>query len=259
MIKVAQVLLLFDEKNSADYGLALWAALVEAEACYNSGEKRLDVSRFYISPHIPALGFFSNILKSPVFSFFSSDSKSALDLLKQEERVQAKLSSDEVKSPDAKTYDQERLIKVTRDKLLRERFGSSADEMPLMIVTDRPITPPENWRYVIWDFPLEPQPNAVMSTVPVDPAYWQISDPQRVSTIKARTRTAIMSICGGFLGLPSCKNPRCFLLEHVDSVLALDRMNTFGKEHSSEIPNLVGRGFEPKRDDPDQIQKMAGA
>src|ERR1043165_5877710 len=98
-LQIAQVLLLFDEKNSADYGLALWAALLEAEACYNSDEKRLDISRFYISPHIPTLGFFGNIFKSPVFNFLSSDSKNALDLLKQEERVQAKLSSDEVKKP----------------------------------------------------------------------------------------------------------------------------------------------------------------
>lgn len=258
MIKLAQVLLLFDEKNSADYGLALWAAFHEAEAFYNSGERRLDVRRFYISPHIPALGFFGNIFKSSVFTFFSSDRKTALDLLQQEERVQTELPAEDVRKPDAKTYDQEKLIAATREKLLRERFGPDADEMHLVIVTDRPITPPENWRYIIWDSRLHPQPNAVISTCPLDPAYWQISDLHRVNTIKDRTRAAIMSICGTFLGLHRCHNPKCFLFENVDSVLNLDRMSTLGKEHSEQVGELIGRGFELKPSDPNVVQQIAG-
>jgi predicted Zn-dependent protease len=258
-LQIAQVLLLFDEDSSDDYGLALWAALHEAEAFYNLGEKRLEVRRFYISPHIPAQGFLGSIVKSAINLFSSDDRRSALDLLKQEERVQTKLAGDEAKKPDSKTYDQARLVAGAREKVLRPRLGPSADQMPLMIITDRPITPPENWRYIIWDSWQEPQSNAVISTVPVDPAYWEISDKQRLNTIKDRIRTAIMAISGSFLGLHSCSNPRCFLLEHVDSVLTLDRMKTFGQEHSSEIPQLVGRGFDLKPSDPNVVQQVAGS
>lgn len=53
---ITQVLLLFDEKNSGEYGLALWAALHEVEAFYNAGERRMDVRRLYISPYVPSPG-----------------------------------------------------------------------------------------------------------------------------------------------------------------------------------------------------------
>jgi hypothetical protein len=103
---------------------------------------------------------------------------------------------------------------------------------------------------------MQPQPNAVISTAPLDPEYWEISDAKRVGTIKDRTRTAVMSLSGTFLGLHRCKNPKCFLFEHVDSVLNLDRMNTLGKEHGSEVPELVGRGFEQKPADPSVAQEI---
>jgi hypothetical protein len=70
-------------------------------------------------------------------------SAAALDLLRQDERVQTSLSGDETIKRNAKTYDQEKLLEVTREKLLRERFGAAASTIPLMIITDRPITPPE--------------------------------------------------------------------------------------------------------------------
>jgi predicted Zn-dependent protease len=254
-IQMAQVLLLFEEKNSADYGLALWAALHEAEAFYNFKEQRLDIRRFYISPYVPTSGFLET-LKNAAKYFTSSEVKNALDLLTEDERVQTTLPGDEARNPDAKTYNQERLITVTRDQLLRTRFGAAAEEMHLMIITDRPITPPEDWRYVIWDSWLTPQPNAVVSTTPLDPEYWQISDPQRVGTIKDRARTAVMSLCGTFLGLHRCHNPKCFLFENVASVTNLDRMNTLGKEHGSEIEGLIGAAFQRGPSDPSIVQPV---
>src|ERR1700694_2129051 len=89
-VEIIQVLLLFDERNSLDYGPALWAALHEVEAFYNMHEKKLEVHRFYIAPFVPSSGF----LDSTWRRFFGpADAKNALDLLRQEERVQTPLSS----------------------------------------------------------------------------------------------------------------------------------------------------------------------
>jgi predicted Zn-dependent protease len=170
--------------------------------------------------------------------------------------VETSLPGDEAKKPNAKTYDQEKLLEGTREKVLRERFGAAASAMPLMIITDREMTPPEGWRYVFWQTWTDPQPSAVISTVPLDPDFWEISDPRRVATIKSRTRTVAMSVCGTFLGLKPCNNSRCFLYSAVESVTSLDRMDRLGDEHSSEIEGLNGHGFEPTASDPDVVQEI---
>ena len=80
-VAIVQVLLLFDEKNSAAYGPALWAALHEVEAFYNTGRRRMDVRRFYISPYVPA----SNFLGATWRLLFSPrDMANAIDLLPQD-------------------------------------------------------------------------------------------------------------------------------------------------------------------------------
>jgi predicted Zn-dependent protease len=248
-VQIVQMLLLFEKQSSEEYGLALWAALHEVETFYNLHEKRVIIQRFYISPYVPSTRFFASF-------FTTTQVTNALDLLRQDERVQTSLAGDEAIKRNTKTYDQKKLLEVTREKLLRERFGAAASVMPLMIITDRPITPPENWRYTIWESWLEPQPSAVISTMALDPAYWQISDEGRIATIKHRARAAIMSVCGRFLGLHPCGNPRCFLYSPVDSVTNLDLMVRLGDEHSSEIAGLSGRGFEPIPRDPNIIQRI---
>jgi predicted Zn-dependent protease len=258
-VDIIQVLLLFDEKSSADYGLALWAGLNEVEAFYNSHGKQVNARRFYISPFVPSSGFFLDTLRSVAKFFTQREVKNALDVLQQDERVQRKLSdaASMAKMPNTKTYDQERLIAGTREKVLRDRLGEIASAIPLMIVTDRPITPPENWRYIIWEsWPSTSPTNAVISTAPLDPNYWSDPDPHRIAVIKNRVRTAALSVCGEFLGLHSCHNPRCFLCEKVDSVTSLDQMSRLGEEHNSEVEGLVGLGFDPIVTDPNVVQEV---
>jgi predicted Zn-dependent protease len=215
----------------------------------------MDVHRFYISPYVPSSGFLDTLRNVAKF-FTATEVKTAVDLLRQDERVQITLSGAKAIKPNSKTYDQEKLVDVTRERVLREGFGAAASTMPLMVITDRPITPPKDWRYIIWDIWLEPQRSAVISTVPLDPAYWEIPDPRRVVTIKNRTRTAAMSVCGTFLGLERCDNPRCFLYTDVGSVTNLDHMVRLGSEHDSEIGGLSGHGFQLPDGDPDIIQRI---
>jgi hypothetical protein len=120
-----------------------------------------------------------------------------------------------------------------------------------VIITDKQIIPPEDWRYIISDSWLKPEPSAVVSVVALDPAYWQNYDRRRIATIKYRTRAAVMSVCGEFLGLKGCANPNCFLYSPVDSVTELEHMVTVGDEHSSEIEGLTGHGFKPTPADAD--------
>jgi predicted Zn-dependent protease len=257
-VEIVQVLLLFDEKSSNEYGPALWAALNEVEAFYNTGEKRVKARRFYIAPSIPSSGFFGT-LRSVAKFFTQSEVKNAIDVLQQDERVLAELSSaaSVAMKPNTKTYDQERLIAEAREKVLRKQLGAVASTIPMMIVTDRQIAPPENWRYIIWQtWPDKSPVNAVISTIPLDPNYWGDSDPDRIAMIKDRIRTAALSVCGEFLRLRDCHNPRCFLCEKVDSVVAVDQMSRLGEEHSSEVEGLVGLGFDRIVKDPDLIQEV---
>jgi predicted Zn-dependent protease len=253
-IDIVQVLLLFDEKNSTEYGLALWAALNEAEAFYNTGATpRMKVQRFYISPSIPSAGIIDTITRSVSKLFVSTTY--ALDVLSQDERVQAQVAdADSMRSSNAKTYDQTKLIERARDNLLVKPLSNQAATIPLMIVTDRPITPPEDWRYIIWETWPSPANNAVISAAPLDPKYWGDPDTNRIAVLKDRVRTAAISVCGEFLGLHSCRNPRCFLFDTVDSVTNLDQMSRLGQEHRSEVEDLVGLGFDRIVSDPNIIQ-----
>ncbi len=83
----------------------------------------------------------------------------ALDLLRQEEHVTPNPAlAAAAARPDTKTYDQERLINVTREHILRERFGNAASTTRLLIITDNPIPPPPEWRYIIWEMSPLTQP-----------------------------------------------------------------------------------------------------
>ena len=253
-VNVIQVLLLFEEKNSSECGLALWAALNEVEAFYNTHEKRMNVRRLYISDFVPSSGLLDTAWRKLVGP---SDTSNALDLLRQEERAAPSPSLAAAEKSDTMTYDQERLVEVARTEILRTRFGDAALNDSLMIITDQPITPPRDWHYVIWDsWPPAHVKNAVISIAPLDPSYWGDSDPNRVATIKDRARTAALSVCGEFLGLQRCKNPRCFLYSLVGSVTNLDHMNRLGPEHASEISGLTDYGFgSSPRHDPQFLQQ----
>jgi hypothetical protein len=268
---IVQILLLFDKQSSVEYGSALWAAMHEVEAFYKLGGRPVNVHRLYMSTYVPA----SNIIGATWRYLFSpKDLADAVDLLRQDKHASLSPGLATAAVPDSPTYDQRKLIGIARDQILREEFGPAGATIPLMIVTDKLITPPEDWRYIIWDSWSEtestaptgtyltdsdsfspPPHSAVISTVPLDPTYWNIVDDNRVATIKDRARTAAMSVCGTFLGLHRCRNRRCFLYRSVDSVQDLDFMDRIGPEHS-EVEKLNGRGFQASVANPSVVQEV---
>ena len=246
LVQFVQVLILFDAKTSRELGPALWAALLEIERFYNADGIRAGFQRYYISPHVPRLGLVESAWRGMGRLFYrGEDMEDALALLSQEQRVEGPLPASDVPGR-WRTYDQHKLGAKVRN-LIRE----SSEGSQLLIVTDREITPPADWRYIIWD---EISGGAVISVVPTDPRYWRDRDPNRVATIKHRARTAGLAITGSVLGFKRCKNPNCFLYGDVDSATTLDLMLHLGEEH--DIPSLAGRGFEPVADDPNRVQRI---
>jgi len=111
-----------------------------------------------------------------------------------------------------------------------------------VVLTDLPITPPREWRYIIWD--VTPS-GAVISAAPLDPAYWEPSAPaeMRRSTITRRATAAQLCVMGSLLGLRRCDNERCFMFGNIDSVTRLDHAEMYGPEH--EIEELTSRRLQP--------------
>jgi hypothetical protein len=248
--KIVHALVLFDEKNSREYGLALWAALHEVERFYQQADSSLEFSRFYISPYVPTPGLVESAWRGLGKMFASRGMDSALELLRQEERVTATSLQEDVAEPYRKTYNQKKLAHAVRNLVPQVASGTN-----LLVVTDRAITPPPNWRYIIWEtFEDESSWSAVISVAPLDPRYWRDRDPNRIATIKHRTRCAAMSVTGDFLGISRCRNPECFCFDDVDSVIVLDDMKVLGAEH--EIPELTDRGFDAEVTDPTAVQPV---
>lgn len=107
-----------------------------------------------------------------------------------------------------------------------------------VVLTDLPITPPPEWRYIIWDS----APNgSVISCAPLDPAYWTtaVDEQTRIETTKKRALAATLCVIGSLLGLGRCSNERCFMFGNIDSVRRLDEVELIGSEHSVE--ELSGR------------------
>jgi len=247
-VDIVQVLLLFDAQTSSELGLALWAALVEAERFYNLEKPRAKFQRYYISPNTPPIpGLLGSALRG-VGKFFSGNrmAEYAASHLSQDESLQSSESSFKAAGRYKNTYDQTKL-----GQAVGELLSGKVEYKQLLIVTDREITPPNDWRYVIWD---SINGGVVISIAPLDPKYWRNRDPNRIATVKYRARAAVLSCIGSMLGLDRCDNPDCFLFRDVDSVSTLDLMSELGPEH--HIDELKGRGFQPIVNDPSIIQNV---
>jgi hypothetical protein len=111
-----------------------------------------------------------------------------------------------------------------------------------VVLTDLPITPPKEWRYIIWDVTAS---GAVISAAPLDPGYWEPSVPPdlRRATITRRATAAQLCVMGSLLGLRRCDNDRCFMFGNIDSVTRLDHAETIGPEHG--IEELTSRRLQP--------------
>jgi hypothetical protein len=231
-INTINLVLFMPDKASVELGPALWAAFKEVEKFYNTGKKRVDFRFHDIGGTIREINDRSITLYLRNLLFRGARSHS------NEEKKQ-----DLSKRAKGKFFGTVDAWKVSRlvDELLKRESEAK------VIVIDEELTPPRDWRYIIWL-------NRVISTVPIDPRHWGVNDPFRIAIIKHRVRTACLSIVGNLIGLGRCGNENCFLYRNVDSVMRLDEMVKLGPEH--RIGELEERGFNVLSDDPRAIQPV---
>ena len=243
---IIQVLVLFDESNSREYGVALWAALHEVETFYRQSYTNVTFKRFYLSSYVPQPSWPDRwLFLGKLKGMWGGDARSALAMLSQESGTDIKVPS--VYDKKSRNYDQGKLADQ-----IPGLIQAGADDTNFVIITDRPITPPRDWRYVIWDSIEKTNYRAfVISAAPLDPHYWRDKDSDRVATIKNRVRAACLSVTGSLLNLERCENPACFMFDNVDSVTVLDDMAIVGAEH--KCPALENKGFEEMPKDPNLI------
>jgi predicted Zn-dependent protease len=245
-INIIQAVALFEEKNASDYGLALWAALHEVDGFYSLSPTKIEYRRFYIAPSPPNYSLFGSLSRAFGKWIPGEQLQSALQLLRHDQVISSSKPSAELTLGPRRTYDQAQLAATIRNLVDPNDSGDH-----LMVITDRPITPPANWRYIIWE--TDPSANtSIISVAPLDPEYWRDKDPDRVTQIKIRARNAALSITGTLIGLKRCGNPVCFLFDDVDSVTVLDDMHELGPEHN--LTALSGYGFGDKISDPTRVQ-----
>jgi hypothetical protein len=220
------VLLLGDPELAHEAGRALWVVFDEVEKLYNLDQRRCVFERYAITSEGPhELGF------DPGGREHIEVSKPALEELWT--AAGGRYSG---------TVDQAELAQLVRRKL-RLKHGAKYE---VVVVTDRDLTPPPDWRYILWDCTTG---GWVVSIAAMDPAYWGIRDPSRAEAIKRRARAACMSVVGQALGLSRCDNEQCFLFSNVDSVTRLDLMNSLGSEHAEVIAS-ESLGYAPNVEDP---------
>jgi predicted Zn-dependent protease len=248
-IRILQALALFDEKSSLEYGLALWAAFHEIEAFYLMGGTKIEYRRFYIAPSVPTIGRTEDLPHRLAGALPGVQVVRASERLSQDEIVSSVAPSRELANSARRTYDRQKLASVIR-KLIDPKKSDSH----LMIVTDRIITPPPKYRYIIWEQDLNANAS-VISVAPLDPQYWRDNTPDRVMMIKRRMRNVALSLTGRLIGLENCENESCFLYDNVDSVTALDEMRELGKEHG-DVRSLNGMGFNDNIEDPTTLQPV---
>lgn len=133
----------------------------------------------------------------------------------------------------------------------RQTVATRAERPYTLLVTDLQLTPPEDWRFIIWD---GDKHNTAVSICPIDPTYWRIEDEPRIPLIKHRARVACLSTLGERIGLKRCDNARCFLYRQVESIRNLDHMVVLGAEH--RIQWLTNKGFEVIADNPSVQQPI---
>lgn len=231
MMTIIQVLVFQSPEKAKQLGPAVWAAFQEIENFYNHDQQRLVCRRLVFDPG----------QDEPFRSELGSCNDNTAGTSAESFWVSAR-------GRYHRTIDQNRLV-----ALMREKLPTQERELPMVVITDSEITPPPDWRYIIWD---NADDNClVVSIAPTDPLFWreQIS-PRRIAVIKHRVRTAGLSATGELLGLRFCKNSSCFLFDDVESTEMLDSMLILGKEH--KIPGLEGLGFSPRPRDPFGVQRI---
>lgn len=239
-INIDLVLLMTEDKTSMELGPALWAAFKEVEQFYNFGRNRANFRFLRLSDSVPRGR--EKSFKSQLWNFLfgrKKESGFSVEQVSLEKPVTEQLKG--ARGRYSKTVDSLKIVELVGDMIAEKEFRAK------IIVIDKELTPPRDWRYVIWY-------NRVISTLPTDPLYWGIDDPYRIAVIKHRVRTACLSNVGSLIGLGRCLNENCFLYRNVDSVIRLDWMVKLGSEH--KVVELENHGFDTKSDDPAAIQSI---
>ncbi len=230
MIDLLEVLLIRDPQFLVDVGPSIWNVFKEIEQFYNFSQPRMQGHRFAFDPAL------SKPLSSELLVRRSSDAEEL-----------AKGFWGNSKGEYRHTIDQERLASAVRSYM-----PSEFRDMPMLLVIDQEITPPRDWRYIIWDMASS---GSVISTAPLDPRYWRDRTPQRIGAIKHRVRVAALNITGSLLGLKRCSNDCCFLYDNVESTDVLDSMLILGPEHGWS--DLAGYGYSPRPRHPERLQSIS--
>lgn len=203
---IAYVVVCRDDDGARELGGMLWSVLAEVSVFYNLDKPRGEFKRWWLGNNAPT----------------------NLTIGNSDHIVTRKLGDkwwEPLQSSSSWLIDQERLAKAVRELIPQE-------EGRIIVVTDEEITPPPEWRYIIWDGSLKGA--GVASLAPLDPRYWGDRTPDREQIIKRRIRAALLSMTGTRLGFQRCNNTRCYLYANVDSVTALDVMIALGHEHEQE-------------------------
>jgi hypothetical protein len=223
---IYQVLLFQDRALSLELGACLWAAFEEVQTFYNRALPA-EYRRLYAAPAVA-----KHVVQEDADRIV---------------RIDDKFPWESAAGGFAGTYKAEKVV-----QLVREMFALEAESY-VVIVIDKELTPPQGWRYIIWDG--DDKTWAVISIAPIDPHYWRQETKGRIATIKHRVRTACLDSVGVALGLEECDNLGCFLLKDVDSVENLDAMVCLGPEHKQ--PELTNCGFWPTPANPDKVQRVS--
>jgi hypothetical protein len=225
---IFQVLILRNTLLCRELSGPMWAAFKEIEAFYNGAGQRALFRRANLSVQV------SNATRGEE----PSDLAGLGNLYEPEFWSNAQ-------GRYARTVDHQKVSKLARHLL------GIGPEMRLLVVIDQELTPPPEWRYIIFDGNERDQ---VISIAPIDPSYWREQDSNRLQTIKHRVRTAGMTAVGEFLGFSRCDDRSCFLYRDIDAVTTLDGMTQLGPEHG--IPALANCGFVARTADPAAVESV---
>jgi hypothetical protein len=230
------VLLVREPETLDSLGPALWATFEEVEKLYNLDRQLARFSRTCVAPEMPA-GLTARI---------RSDDSLRPDVGEWNDLW------DQCGGSYSDTIDQRCLV-----GRLKKMLGHTPRPLnaSAIVVTDEELTPPPQWRYILWE---ACDGVTVVSTAAMDPEYWGISDPDRLRTLKHRVRASCMCAVGMALGFDRCENEQCYLFEKVDSVLRLDLMRTIGREHR-EYPADEPVGYFIHEGDPAEGQEVVSA
>ena len=147
----------------------------------------------------------------------------------------------EISRAIGRKYDARKIMNIIKSIITESQNGYN------VVITNLELSPPYNYRYILWS-------NRVISIIPMDPLYWGMDEPERLSIIKHRIRTATLSVVGAILGIGGCNNEYCFRYRNIDSVTRLDYMMMLGPEH--RIQSLSGLGFDYFSENPSQVQPI---